>query len=97
MNAPTGSASHPGAGRLSSLNPLSGSFVDGFPGVVHWLTTCDVWCTRREFVAIDINLRMIKLHDNGLVTVLPDGSGSTAWFGDVLRGGWGADQVEGDR
>ena len=66
---------------------MTGSFLDSFPGFVHWAATSDVWRNRGGVVwVVDLSCRTVRVDASGVVSIHPDDAGSTAWFADVLQG-----------
>ena len=66
---------------------MTGSFLDSFPGFVHWASKADVWRNRAGVVwVVDLLCRTVRVDATGVVSIHPDEAGSTAWFADILRG-----------
>jgi hypothetical protein len=65
-----------------------GCFLDDFPGFAAWADQSGVGRDRSGDVwLVDVSCRSVRITPGGVVTIQPDGSGSTAWLADVLRGG----------
>lgn len=70
--------------------PTTGTFLDNFPGFLHWASTADMWPNQAGVTwIIDINCRTVRIATNGVVSICPDEAGSTAWFADILGGAGG--------
>ena len=62
------------------------SFLAENEGFYQWQTTAETWTNRQgETWHFDINNRAVSHSNDGVVSIYPDDTGTTAWFADVLR------------